>query len=315
MRLFSLLIYVVLWSSPAAADQALTADGPLVYYAVERAQTPVVIDGELDEFSWEKSNQINNLDRILNDYAQVDFPTRAKMLWDDEYFYFAFACQDADMWSISAAEDDHLWGEEVVEIFIDPDGDGKNYLELEVSPSNVIVDLLIYSVSPEWRSSIDWDIAGLKTAVQVHGTVNDSLQLDRGWTAEIAIPWAAMADSVTGGSKPATGDIWRLNLYRIERKGGRNLKSRLNALQTQAAPLRAQLDSLWQGNENRDEALLDAAGKRQLTALNERLTSIEELLTPLQTHYRQQTEFTAWSETYRRGFHHPGRFGAVQFME
>ena len=35
----------------------------------------------------------------------------------------------------------------------------------------------------------------------------------------------------------------------------------------------------------------------------------------LQAHYRQQTEFTAWSETYTRGFHHPDRFGAVQFVE
>ena len=315
MRIFSLLVLVVLWSSLAAADQALTPVGPLVYYGVERAQAPVIIDGNLDEFSWVKSNQINSLDRILNDYGQVDFPTRAKMLWDDEYFYFAFVCQDADMWSIYAGEDDHLWEEEVVEIFIDPDGDGKDYLELEVSPSNVIVDLLIYAVSPEWHSSIDWDIAGLKRAVQVHGTINDSLQLDRGWTAEIAIPWAAMADSVSGGSRPAPGDIWRLNLYRIERKGGRNLKSRLNALQTEAAPLRAQLDSLWQGHEHRDEALLNSAEKRQLAALNERLTPIEESLTPLQAHYRQQTEFTAWSETYTRGFHHPDRFGAVQFVE
>ena len=79
-----------------------------------------------------------------------------------------------------------------------------------------------------------------------------------------------MADSVTGGARPTAGDVWRLNLYRIERKGGRNLKSRLN---NPAVP-----DSLHQ-------------------------------------HYHDQTEYTAWSETYQRGFHHPARFGAVQFVE
>ena len=100
--------------------------------------------------------------------------------------------------------------------------------------------------------------------------MNDSLALDWGWTAEIAIPWAAMADSVTGGGRPTAGDVWRLNLYRIERKGGRNLKSRLNDLP----------DS-----------------------------------DPLRQHYHEQTEYTAWSETYQRGFHHPARFGAVQFAE
>ena len=264
MRLLTILMLVIL---PLATYAKV---GLQAQYAVQRALEPVVVDGKLDEFSWERAHQINRFERILNEYDEVLFPTRAKMLWDSDYFYFAFVCQDADMWAIYDQEDDPMWSEEVVEIFIDPDGDGKRYLELEVNPLNAVVDLLIYSVSPEWHSSKDWDIAGLKTAVQAHGTVNDSLALDWGWTAEIAIPWAALADSVTGGGRPTAGDVWRLNLYRIERKGGRNLKSRLNDL--------AASDSLQQ-------------------------------------HYHEQTEYTAWSETYQRGFHHPARFGAVQFAE
>ena len=261
---------------------------PQAQYAVQRALEPIVVDGTLDEFSWERAHQINRFERILNDYDEVLFPTRAKMLWDDSYFYFAFVCQDADMWAIYEEEDDPLWSEEVVEIFIDPDGDGKRYLELEVNPLNVVVDLLIYSVEPEWHSSKDWDIAKLKTAVQAHGTVNDSLALDWGWTAEIAIPWAAMADSVTGGARPAAGDVWRLNLYRIERKGGRALQGRIRDLQAQMA---------------------------QLDSLDERLPSLKATLSALGEHYHEQTEYTAWSETYQRGFHHPARFGAVQFAE
>ena len=311
MRFLSRLIPIALCPALASSDPLPTNDGPVSYYAVERADESLVIDGNLDEFSWEKAIQINNLERMLNDYDQVLFPTRAKMLWDREYFYFAFVCQDADMWAIYENEDDHLWEEEVVEIFIDPDGDGKNYLELEINPHNQIVDLLIYAVTPEWHSSIDWDIAGLKTAVQAHGTVNDSLAQDEGWTAEIAIPWAAIADSVTGGTRPVPGDIWRLNLYRIERKGGRNLKSQIDALQTQAAPIRAQLDSL--SNISEDKSLLDAPNRQALEALNQQLAHIEDALAPLQAHYRQETEFTAWNETYMRGFHHPDRFGAVQF--
>ena len=262
--------------------------GPPAQYLVQRALEPVVVDGTLDEFSWERAHQINRFERILNDYDEVLFPTRAKMLWDSSYFYFAFVCQDADMWAIYDQEDDPMWSEEVVEVFIDPDGDGKRYLELEVNPLNAVVDLLIYAVEPEWHSSKDWDIAGLKTAVRAHGTVNDSLALDRGWTAEIAIPWAAMADSITGGDRPTAGDVWRLNLYRIERKGGRTLQGRIRDLQAQMA----QLDSL------------DA----QIPALKATLSALGE-------HYREQTEYTAWSETYQRGFHHPARFGAVQFAE
>ena len=316
MRLIAhVLILLIALPTLAVAPLAMVA-GPLTHYTVQRADTPLVIDGKFDKFYWEKSSQINNLERILNDYNQVDFPTRAKvMLWYDEYFYFAFACQDADMWSIFTAEDDPLWSEEVVEIFIDPDGDGKHYLEVEVSPSNVVVDLLIYSVSPQWQSFKDWDIAGLKTAVQTHGTVNDSLQLDHGWTVEIAIPWAAMTDSVTGGARPTDGDIWRLNLYHIERKAGRAFKGRLDALEAEATPLRDEIEALWQDATVRDPEQLDDEHRRQLSALGKRLKLIMERLTPLQHHYREQTELIAWSETYTRSFHHPARFGAVQFMD
>ena len=126
MRFLSRLILIALCPALASSDPLPTNYGPVSYYAVERADESLVIDGNLDEFSWEKAIQINNLELILNDYDQVLFPTRAKMLWDREYFYFAFVCQDADMWAIYENEDDHLWEEEVVEIFIDPDGDGKN---------------------------------------------------------------------------------------------------------------------------------------------------------------------------------------------
>ena len=44
------------------------------------------------------------------------------MLWDGEYFYFGFACRDPDIWAIFTEEDDPMWSEEVVEVFIDPDG-------------------------------------------------------------------------------------------------------------------------------------------------------------------------------------------------
>ena len=139
--------------SPSSHSQRHAEVGLQAQYAVQRALEPVVVDGKLDEFSWESAHQINRFERILNDYDEVLFPTRAKMLWDGDYFYFAFVCQDADMWAIYDQEDDPMWSEEVVEVFIDPDGDGKRYLELEVNPLNAVVDLLIYSVSPEWHSS------------------------------------------------------------------------------------------------------------------------------------------------------------------
>ena len=71
-----------------------------------------------------------------------------------------------------------MWSEEVVEVFIDPDGDGRDYLEFQVNPLNAHVDLHIISLNP-WDSSIEWDIDGVRNAVDVIGTVNDSSDTDR----------------------------------------------------------------------------------------------------------------------------------------
>ena len=95
------------------------------------------------------------------------------------------------------------------------------------------MDLNILQLKPTWKADMDWDIAGLQTAVVVHGTVNDSLSQDLGWTVEIAIPWAAMANRIGGGNRPNPGDTWRLNLYRIERKAGRKVMSQIRSLQAE----------------------------------------------------------------------------------
>jgi hypothetical protein len=273
----------------------------------------MVVDGRLDEFSWQLAEQIDGFQRILNDYDLILHPTRAKMLWDDELFYFAFACRDPDIWAIFTQEDDPMWSEEVVEVFIDPDGDGENYLELEVNPLNAVVDLKIHHLQPEWKSSIDWDIAGLQTAVQVRGTVNDSLSQDLGWTVEIAIPWTAMAGQIGGGGRPQAGDTWRLNLYRIERKAGRAHKQQIDELTAEVAPVRKRISQLFATGSGRSEENLDSAQRQELDRLRAELEPYEALLEPLREHYHEQTEYTAWSETFQRGFHHPDRFGVVQF--
>ncbi len=303
---------VLLSAASLWAEQTyVTESGHVAHYQVQRAISPIAIDGRLDEYAWERAGQINQFERILNDYDAVDWPTHAKMLWDDEYFYFAFTCVDGDMWAIYDREDDRLWEEEVVEVFIDPDGDGRDYLELEVSPTNTVVDLLIYSVEPEFRSSVEWDIAGLKTAVQTYGTVNDNSDVDQGWSVEIAIPWSAMASDIPGGQRPTPGTDWRLNLYRIERKAGRQAKLALNEMADASQAINQAIAALW------EESGVAVGQRDGLSPDAQRtLADLERQLQPLRDaneRYGEQTEYNTWSETYQRGFHHPARFGVIHF--
>jgi hypothetical protein len=136
------------------------------------------------------------------------------MLWDDSNLYFAFECDDTDLVATMTKRDEHLWQEEVVEIFIDPDGDGNNYLELEVNPLGAFLDLFVLTpVVPIPYESYN---IPAKWAVKVDGTVQNSADRDRGWNVELSLP---LGEAVTAPNHPPKdGDKWRLNLYRIERK-------------------------------------------------------------------------------------------------
>src|SRR5713226_2219292 len=125
----------------AATLSAQTGNLPL--YRAGRTLDPIQIDGKLDEFTWSALPRVGPFRLIHNPDAKPRFSTEAAVAWDNANLYVAFTCRDSDPWSRMKNRDDHLWEEEVVEVFLDPHGNGQNYPELEVSPHNVVVDLLI----------------------------------------------------------------------------------------------------------------------------------------------------------------------------
>jgi hypothetical protein len=190
------------------SGSALPQDLPI--YAARRAVDAIRVDGRLDEASWRQAPRIREFRHIYDPARPLKFPTEAALVWDDRSLYIAFDCTDPEPWGRMKNRDDRLWEEEVVEVFLDPDGDGRNYAELEVSPNNVVVDLLLPQPRADTNAALRWNIAGLETAVG---------RREGGWIAEIAIPWGSLADAgVSAAPKP--GDRWRAGIYRIKRPGG-----------------------------------------------------------------------------------------------
>jgi hypothetical protein len=179
-------------------------------YRAGRTIDPIRVDGKLDEFTWAMLPRVGRFQTIRGVKATPQHATNAAVAWDDQNLYVSFVCRDKDPWATMKTRDDRLWEEEVVEVFLDPDGDGKNYPELEVSPNNVVVDLLIPAPRSGVKGAAKWDIAGLQTAVARHSG---------GWTVEIAIPWKSLAAAGVS-TAPKAGDRWRVGLYRIKRPGG-----------------------------------------------------------------------------------------------
>ena len=183
------------------------------HYTVMRTLGPIKVDGVFDEPSWRAAKSTGAF-RANDGSETVTSRVEAKMLWDDSNLYFAFECDDTDLSATMTKRDEHLWQEEVVEVFIDPDGDEKNYIELEVNPLGAFLDLFVLTpVVPIPYESYN---IPAKWAVKVDGTVQNSSDRDRGWSVELAVP---LKEAVTAPNRPPKdGDRWRLNLYRIERK-------------------------------------------------------------------------------------------------
>ena len=105
------------------------------------------------------------------------------------------------------------------ELFVDPDGDGRDYWEIEINALATTWDLCM---SRPYRSGgrpiKGKRLKNLRAAVNVQGTINDASDTDRGWTIEMAIPFSDLG--VTSprpprGPPPRPGDTWRVNLARI----------------------------------------------------------------------------------------------------
>lgn len=189
----------------------LAAEPP--QYHVHRTTSPIKIDGVINEEVWEKTPEVGPfLDNRTGTKSGPE--TTGRILYDDEFLYFAFTLQDDNIWATFTNRDDHLWLEEVIEVYLVPDPEGSNYIELEVNPLGTMIDIYLLDIRKPLPYK-SWNSSGLEWAVTVDGTV-DGNPGDQGWQCEIKFP---LADAVTAPNLPPEGgDAWGMNLYRIENR-------------------------------------------------------------------------------------------------
>lgn len=179
---------------------------------VRRAPGPIRVDGKLDEPSWRGAVTTGAFRRPDGKPLPATMGTRAKMLWDDTALYVAFLVADTAPTSSFTQRDAHLWKADAVELYLDPGSDHKNYVELLISPMNVVFDALFASRrQPHFAKASKWNLTGLETAVStgpLPGRRNAA-----GWTVELRIPWAGLG---AAGSAPSLGSTWTANMFRVD---------------------------------------------------------------------------------------------------
>ena len=187
-------------------------------YVCHKADKLILVDGKLNDEAWSNVQWTDSFVDIEGSLKPIPFyDTRAKMTWDDDYFYFGAYLEDPHVWASITARDAVVYKDNDFEIFLDPDGDTHNYYELEVNAFETEWDLILLKPYHDAdKVALDsWDIPGLISKVHVDGTINDPSDMDKGWGVEIAIPWRSLIGNFRSKTPPKEGETWKVNFSRV----------------------------------------------------------------------------------------------------
>jgi len=209
-------------------------------YSCMRVEEPIIIDGRLDEDVWSRAHWTESFGAI-DSGAHDGLETRMALLWDDTYLYGAYRVQDFDVRGTMSRHHEHVYiCDDDVELFVDgPDG----YYEFGLNPINTIYELkwtwleqiisagdsaeldkllrlsdsLYYAPRGSEKygriGNMEWELPGIRHAVQVDGTLNNPDSVDVVWTVEFALPWEGLS-AIGLPNSPTEGLQFRVQGYR-----------------------------------------------------------------------------------------------------
>lgn len=186
-------------------------------YIIPKTIERINIDGIANETSWGLSYFTDNFIDIEG-IKTPKYKTKVKMLWDANYLYVFAELNEPHIWGNLKQRDTIIYYNNDFEIFIDPSGTGVGYGEIEINALNTVWDLYLnkpYRIGG--KANFEWNLNNLKSAVKIHGTLNNPNDTDTLWTVEMAIP---LKPFIGLKNKPKTspkeGEQWRINFSRVQ---------------------------------------------------------------------------------------------------
>jgi hypothetical protein len=219
------IFFLALWAIPCVpviAAESTPAPKTLPTpkrVVIPKHHGPIKIDGELTESVWTKAAILEPF--YENETARNECEhTEVRLWYDDTALYLGWICRDIDIQATFTNRDSKFWEEEVVEMFITPKPLNK-YFELQWNPLGGVFDAIITNtidskgVSRAFEGDWSFTAKGMKSAVKLKGTPNNSDNKDEFWQVEVMVPFADL-----GQTSPKAGDVWRGNFYRFNRTKG-----------------------------------------------------------------------------------------------
>lgn len=204
-----MVLLIAYLAAVSLSAQAARDTGPVPRYEVRRAPSRVVIDGKLDEPAWQVAAPITFVFPWERQTGKKQ-KTTARLLWDDDFLYVGYDCEDSDIVAHYMVHDDPTYKDDAVEIFINPDPAQDWYYGLEMNARAVLYDYF-YAFPRLLLKRVDF--TGVQLATEIRGTLNQTGDRDQGWSLEVAIPWRNF-EELARKLPPDPGSIWTANLNR-----------------------------------------------------------------------------------------------------
>lgn len=193
----------------AAWAQSRTGLGPVPSYQVRRASAPVVVDGKLNDAAW-KNAGILELQFPWSEQTGAKQKTIARILWDDQFLYVGYECDDSDIVAHYLERDDPTYKDDAVEFFVNPDPSQTFYYGMEMNARAVLFDYF-YAFPRLLLKRLN--LTGVQLATNIRGTLNQTGDKDQGWSLEVAVPWVNY-EELAKKLPPEAGSTWTANLNR-----------------------------------------------------------------------------------------------------
>ena len=190
------------WLTPQLeAAKTITPPAP---FPVAQKRGSIVIDGKLDEKTWGRAAEMTLKYKGANAFEGP--AARAKLLWDEKYFYLGYTVPDTNIVAPLLKRDDPVWEYDCVELFLLPNKRFGLYWELEIGATGSIVDYLGYKNPNQWGGDLRTTetVNGLQIGRTIRGTANNESDRDEGYTVEIAVPWNEVPGMARGPQKGDT---------------------------------------------------------------------------------------------------------------
>ena len=202
---FCIIIFIVFFfvSSRTAAQQIVPLDAYKQHYQVhiKRTETPINIDGLLDDAGWSNADTAKDFNmKFPADDKPASTNTEVKILYNQDFIYFGITAYDKKPFiGQSLKRDSRIRFSDGLGIVLDPQNKKTNGFYFSVTAFNVQADDIISANQDE--PTFSWD----------NKWYSATKQYDDHYTIEIAIPFKAIrfsSDNLT----------WGLNFIRSNQK-------------------------------------------------------------------------------------------------